>query len=82
MFCLSEANRLHSRLVVLRDIHRSYDRAADEEARRQRPCEIRLKRLKLARLATKEQISALEQRLEAVAARPRMQVPALLGQPA
>lgn len=60
---LSDRTRIQSRIDTLRDLHRRYDHAADEESRRRLPDEGRLKRLKLARLAVKDEMGALERRL-------------------
>lgn len=59
----SELNRIQSRIVTLRDLHRRYDEAADEESRRRLPDEVRLKQLKRARLAVKDEMGTLERRL-------------------
>ena len=56
------------RLQALRDLHRRYDHAADTEATRLYPDGMRLKRLKVARLAVKDEIAALESRLASGAA--------------
>ena len=56
------------RLQALRDLHRRYDHAADTEATRLYPDGMRLKRLKVARLAVKDEIAAIESRLASGAA--------------
>ena len=56
------------RLQALRDLHRRYDHAADTEATRLYPDGMRLTRLKVARLAVKDEIAALESRLASGAA--------------
>jgi hypothetical protein len=57
------ADQIGARLRILRDLHRRYDYAADSESGRLYPDGTRLKRLKLSRLAVKDEIAALEGRM-------------------
>jgi len=61
-------DQISARLMALRDLHRRYDRAADTESSRLYPNVMRLKRLKVSRLAVKDEIAALESRLASRAA--------------
>jgi len=66
------------RLQALRDLHKRYDHAADAEATRLYPDGMRLKRLKVSRLAVKDEIAALESRLASgVASRTGVTIPAV-----
>jgi hypothetical protein len=62
------ADQIGARLRTLRDLHRRYDHAADTESSRRFPDGLRLKRLKVSRLAVKglavkDEIAHLERRL-------------------
>jgi hypothetical protein len=57
------ADQVGTRLRTLRDLHRRYDHAADTESSRRFPDGLRLKRLKVSRLAVKDEIAHLEGRL-------------------
>lgn len=57
------ADQIGARLRTLRDLHRRYDHAADTESSRRFPDGLRLKRLKVSRLAVKDEIAHLESRL-------------------
>ena len=59
------ADQIGARIRILRDLHRRYDFAADSESGRLYPDGTRLKRLKLSRLAVKDEIAALEGRMPA-----------------
>ncbi|GEO42889.1 hypothetical protein SAE02_70370 [Skermanella aerolata] len=61
-------DQIGTRLQALRDLHRRYDQAADTEAGRRYPDGLLLKRLKVARLAVRDEIVALERRLTSAAA--------------
>mgnify|MGYP002717138033 CR=1 FL=1 len=61
-------DQVSTRLQALRDRHRRYDQAADAEAGRRHPDGMLLKRLKVARLAVKDEIVALERRLTSATA--------------
>lgn len=56
-------DQIGTRLQALRDRHRRYDQAADTESGRRYPDGLLLKRLKVARLAVKDEIVELERRL-------------------
>jgi hypothetical protein len=54
------ADQIGARLRTLRDLHRRYDHAADTESSRRFPDGLRLK---VSRLAVKDEIAHLESRL-------------------
>jgi len=56
-------DQIGTRLQALRDLHKRYDHAADAESSHRYPVAMRLKRLKVSRLAIKDEIVALERQM-------------------